>query len=76
MGLIHIPRVLANAARGFFRRGEHSPTMGITTPHIYQARAGIWDVDIYAHMNNAAFLTHSELARWQLSASGGLLGKL
>ena len=42
-------------------------------PHLYYSRAGLFDVDIYNHMNNAAYLTHAELARWEWSATTGFL---
>jgi acyl-CoA thioesterase FadM len=43
--------------------------------HIYQARAGVWDYAL-GHLNNAAFLTHAELARWQMIAEMGMVDKL
>ena len=88
MGLLHIPRSLLACARGYYRRkvapssvvaaaGEDI-AIGISPshPHIYDGRVGIFDIDGYAHMNNAAYLTHAELARWQMSAENGSLDNM
>jgi Thioesterase-like superfamily len=40
---------------------------------VYQGRAGLLDSDYLGHLNNAAYLTHAELARWQMCASNGIL---
>jgi Thioesterase-like superfamily len=43
-------------------------------PHlVYQGRAGLLDSDYLGHLNNAAYLTHTELARWQMCAYNGIL---
>jgi len=74
MGLIHIPRVVYSIAKGLYRQTPGSLVgLGPNNPHIYEARAGLFDVDSYGHMNNASYLTHAELARWELSASNGLM---
>jgi acyl-CoA thioesterase FadM len=75
MGLIHTPRTIAALIKGYTRARTATPAVGIGPdhPYIYQARAGLWDVDYLGHMNNAAFLTHAELARWELTAVNGLL---
>jgi acyl-CoA thioesterase FadM len=39
--------------------------------HVYEARAGFIDY-AFGHLNNAAYLTHAELARWQMLAYAGL----
>jgi acyl-CoA thioesterase FadM len=39
--------------------------------HVYEARAGLIDY-AFGHLNNAAYLTHAELARWQMLAYAGL----
>ena len=86
MGLLHIPRSLLACARGYYRRkvapaaaaaGEDI-AIGISPshPHTYDGRVGIFDIDGYAHMNNAAYLTHAELARWQMSAENGSLDNM
>ncbi|CAB9499695.1 Protein THEM6 [Seminavis robusta] len=36
-------------------------------------RAGLFDCDYMLHLNNAAYLTHSEYARWELCAYNGLM---
>jgi acyl-CoA thioesterase FadM len=41
-------------------------------PHLYASRAGFLDY-AFGHMNNAAYLTHAELARWEMLSYGGLL---
>jgi hypothetical protein len=77
MGLVHVPRVIASVAKGFYRKGiDKSVGFGLDNPHIYQARAGLFDVDSFGHVNNAAYLTHAELARWEHSASNGLLNQM
>lgn len=45
----------------------------VDDPHRYYARVGIFDVDYLGHMNNAAFLSHAEYARWDMTAENGLL---
>ena len=43
-------------------------------PHVYTARCSLLlDTDVYAHMNNASYLVHCELARWQMGAETGAL---
>ncbi|KAL1529889.1 hypothetical protein AB1Y20_000818 [Prymnesium parvum] len=74
MGLIHVPRVAAAIARGYARRSAPVDKMiSIARPHVAQRRAGLFDLDLYGHMNNAAFLTHFELARWELAAQNAAL---
>jgi acyl-CoA thioesterase FadM len=34
---------------------------------------GVFDVDYLGHMNNAAFLSHAEYARWEMTAANGLV---
>jgi acyl-CoA thioesterase FadM len=80
MGLTHTPRVIAAIARGLLRRRgateeavKQGTGIGIHNPHIYQARAGLLDVDYLGHLNNAAYLSNAELARWELTAYNGLM---
>jgi len=81
MGLVHIPRTFAAAIKGSIQRyrcplddaTKSLVGIGKHPPHIYSARAGIFDVDVMFHMNNASYLNHAELARWQWSAYRGTL---
>lgn len=83
MGIVHIPRTIASCARGYYRRWssplsiEKLAVVGIgpNNPHRYQGRVGLFDFDSLGHMNNAAYLTHAELARWEMSALNGSLVK-
>jgi YbgC/YbaW family acyl-CoA thioester hydrolase len=72
--LIHVPRVALAIIRGRAQRAHAPPGVGLTTPHVYAARAGpFFDIDSFGHMNNASYLVHCELARWELTAASGLL---
>ncbi|KAL7529073.1 hypothetical protein ACHAXR_002783 [Thalassiosira sp. AJA248-18] len=82
MGIVHIPRTAAATFRGLTKRrlsplsDREKSLVGIGTrhpPHVYSSRAGLFDVDLMFHMNNASYLTHAELARWEWSAFGGVL---
>ena len=77
MGLVHTPRVIASVIQGLYKRHTHglqaSVGIGAANPHRYIARAGVFDIDYLGHMNNAAYLQHAELARWELTAENGLL---
>ncbi len=78
MVLWHLPRTVANVAHGLSRRqpahAAKSKPVGIQTPHTYTARTNpLTDVDLFGHMNNAAYLVHAEMARWNLTAELGLL---
>lgn len=88
MGLVHTPRTLHSIGRALLQRrkllqeqatsGDSGKLLslsgfGPTRPHIYQARAGLFDVDYLGHMNNAAYLTHAEFARWEWIAVNGNL---
>mmetsp|Transcript_37163 Transcript_37163/g.43228 ORF Transcript_37163/g.43228 Transcript_37163/m.43228 type:complete len:222 (-) Transcript_37163:60-725(-) len=82
MGLVHTPKTIASIIRGqikLLRSSSYGGTrrklagIGQDNPHIYVARAGLFDIDYLGHMNNTAYLTHSELARWQLVAENGIL---
>ena len=46
---------------------------GLSNPHVYAGRCGIFDVDIFGHMNNASYLSHAEYARWDCTAYNGLM---
>ncbi|KAL9185375.1 hypothetical protein ACHAXT_003152 [Thalassiosira profunda] len=83
MGLVHGPRTVAAVCRGLARRrlsplsDTEKALVGVGTsnpPHVYSARAGLFDVDLMLHMNNASYLTHAELARWEWTAYNGTLG--
>jgi hypothetical protein len=74
MGVIQIPRVVTAIARGYWqRRTPVDKLVGISAPHVLDRRCGLWDVDVYGHMNNAAYLVHFEMARWNMAAQNGLL---
>jgi acyl-CoA thioesterase FadM len=77
MGLVHTPRTLVAIGKGLMGRGAaNASQIGFgATPHIYSSRAGLLDLDYLGHMNNAAYLTHAELARWQMTAQNGMLQK-
>ena len=47
--------------------------LGPENSHIYRARVGLFDLDYAMHMNNAAFLSHAEYARWQMGAETGMM---
>ncbi|KAL3916504.1 MAG: hypothetical protein SGPRY_006790 [Prymnesium sp.] len=54
MGVVHVPRVLASLARGFVRRSTPlDKTLALASPHVAQRRAGLFDLDLHGHMNNA-----------------------
>jgi acyl-CoA thioesterase FadM len=75
---IHVPRVAVAILKGRAQRATTpaavSSKWGWAVPHVYSARAGVFfDIDSFGHMNNAAYLVHCELARWQLTAATGIL---
>jgi len=73
-GPILLSRIAAALVRGYM--GRHRWRAGTcfgNNPHIYNGRAGILDIDIMQHMNNASYFTHTELARWELFAQSGLI---
>ena len=74
MGLVHTPRAIYSVGRAYMRRKALSPTVGLRrdNPHLYTDRAGVFDVDYLGHMNNAAYLTHAEFARWEMCIDNGL----
>ncbi|KAL7562979.1 hypothetical protein ACA910_018617 [Epithemia clementina (nom. ined.)] len=81
MGLVHTPRVIYTVAKGLLTshgKPSHDKAKSIVgvgeNIHSYVARAGFFDVDYLGHMNNAAYLSHAELARWELTAQNGMLG--
>ncbi|KAL3769983.1 hypothetical protein ACHAWO_008357 [Cyclotella atomus] len=82
MGLVHIPRTAAAIAKGFAKRrlsplsDTDKSLVGLgfqSQPYVYTSRAGLFDVDLMLHMNNASYLTHAELARWEWTAFNGTL---
>ena len=74
MAIIHTPRVLASLAKGLLQKSS-SQHVGIVAnnPHVYTARVGLFDVDYLGHLNNSAFLSHAEYARWEMTSSNGIL---
>ncbi len=84
MGIVHIPRTIAAIVKGMVKRrlsplsDTEKSSIGVglkNPPHIYSSRAGLFDVDLMFHMNNASYLTHAELARWEWTAFGGTLAE-
>ncbi|KAL7521382.1 hypothetical protein ACHAWX_006053 [Stephanocyclus meneghinianus] len=82
MGIVHIPRTFAAIAKGYWKRrtsplsDREKSLVGLgfqQPPYVYTSRAGLFDVDVMFHMNNASYLTHAELARWEWSSFGGIL---
>jgi hypothetical protein len=74
MTIVHTPRVIASVVRGLRQRSqEHIGGLTPSNPHKYQSRVGLFDIDYLGHLNNAAFLTHAEYARWEMTAANGLL---
>ena len=73
MGIVHIPRTAASIAKGYIKRrmsplsDKEKNLVGVgfkQPPHVYTSRAGLFDVDLMGHMNNASYLTHAvSLAR-------------
>ena len=75
MVFVHVGRVLTTITRGAFVKPQ--PNAGIVAPHIYTARANpLFDIDQFGHMNNAAYASHFEYARWEMGAASGLMTKL
>lgn len=78
---MHIPRVIASVGRGMLR-GRSAPQrarevgLRFDDPHVYRARAGLFDVDYLGHMNNAAYLAHAEFARWEMCAANGMMAHM
>jgi acyl-CoA thioesterase FadM len=77
MVLIHTPRTLFAIGKGILRRGAPDASkVGLGEhPHIYTSRVGLLDLDYMGHMNNAAYLSHAELSRWQMTTENGMLQK-
>lgn len=50
--------------------------IGSENPYISVGRAGLFDTDYLMHMNNAAYLSHAEYARWEMCAYNGLLSNM
>jgi acyl-CoA thioesterase FadM len=74
--IIHSPRVIASIVKGLWKRSPENKYIGFlpgNPPHVYTARAGLFDVDYLGHMNNASSLTHAEYARWEMTATNGAL---
>jgi acyl-CoA thioesterase FadM len=47
--------------------------IGKENPFVSTGRAGMFDTDYLLHLNNAAYLSHAEYARWELCAYNGLM---
>lgn len=77
--LIHLSRTLANVLHGYVHRVKPGtakalmPALTPDKPHVYRARCALADVDLFAHMNNSAYLVHAEMARWNVTTMLGLL---
>lgn len=76
--LIHTPRTIHAIGKGLARRrtnlGQaHIGGIGTNNPYVSYNRVGIFDCDYLMHMNNAAYLSHAEYARWELCAYNGLM---
>ncbi|KAH9254443.1 hypothetical protein BASA81_007556 [Batrachochytrium salamandrivorans] len=41
--------------------------------HTYRSRAGLFDIDVNLHLNNASLILQTEFARWNWMAQNGLL---
>lgn len=81
MGPIHTPRMLFAIGKGLARRrsaGTAASTAGLgaDNPYVSAGRVGIFDMDYLMHMNNAAYLSHAEYARWEMCAANGLLSSM
>ena len=78
VGLIHTPRTLYHVAQGMIKRQKDGAAaalggIGKENPFVSTGRAGMFDTDYLLHMNNAAYLSHAEYARWELCAYNGLM---
>lgn len=78
VGLIHTPRTLYAIGKGLLKRrsaGDACAVGGIgpENPYVSTGRPSAFDTDYLMHMNNAAYLSHAEYARWELCAYNGLL---
>ena len=77
MVLLHVPRVCWSIVRGLAQqRGAvgRPAHYGFSreAPHVYHARVNaLLDADQFLHMNNASYLVHAELARWEMGMAGG-----
>jgi acyl-CoA thioesterase FadM len=84
MVLVITPRTIISIGRGIIkrrydgRRGLDTNLSGIgrENPYVYNARVGLFDVDYLGHMNNAMYLCHAELARWEWTAYNEMLPKM
>ena len=47
--------------------------IGYSNPYVYNSKCGIFDIDVFGHMNNASYLNHAEYARWELTSYNGLM---
>ncbi|TMW65562.1 hypothetical protein Poli38472_008204 [Pythium oligandrum] len=70
-------RIFWNVGAGLVHRAINKnaikPGMGVLYPAVWRGRPGMLDVDINMHLNNAAYLFNSDLARWHWVASSGML---
>mmetsp|Transcript_4968 Transcript_4968/g.7533 ORF Transcript_4968/g.7533 Transcript_4968/m.7533 type:complete len:235 (+) Transcript_4968:108-812(+) len=81
MGILTIPRTLAACCRGYYKAwrspmsNEKLQMVGIgrNNPYCSSHFSGIFDFDIFGHMNHAVYLQYAELARWEISAMNGSL---
>lgn len=77
MGLVHMPRVVASVAKGLYRGrqgvGAAGAGFSMDDPHVSTGRVGLFDIDYIGHMNNAAYLTAAEYARWEWATQNGIV---
>ncbi|KAL3917712.1 MAG: hypothetical protein SGILL_004585 [Bacillariaceae sp.] len=78
VGIIHTPRTLYHVGQGFLKRNKDGAAsalggIGKEHPFVSTGRAGMFDTDYLMHMNNAAYLSHAEYARWELCSYNGLM---
>ena len=81
MGLVHTPRVIASLANGLWKKRsmpDQVGRLGLGPDNVYRYRSspGLFDIDYLGHMNNAAYLSHAEYARWELTAINGMLSTM
>ena len=70
-------RFLYHGLRGWFAARNRAPTKELQkqlTPHIFHSRAGLLDIDVNLHLNNASLILATEFARWNFIAGTDLAG--
>lgn len=68
------------AIKGYLKYKSRSPSMyknnsgtSILTPHIFNTKVRLLDIDLNLHMNSAKYLEHAEMARWHFLGSIGVI---